>query len=225
VAAVDGSFVDLRDARVGQAHIAGLAAYREDARERPARVEASDVLFLDDSRRTLVQHESHVTLNGFAVETQEVASAALDRAPEISPPMHPLHVRFGPSIWLVGYELTTPERAPGETVEVVLYWRALAPLDRQYTVFMHLLNASGEWVAGWDMMPRYNTYPTTDWPVAELIDDVRILPLSSDLPPGKYRVALGMYDWGTGERLPAYTGEGHAIPDQALVLEDMVAVE
>ena len=139
--------------------------------------------------------------------------------------MRPSHVRFGASIWLVGYELTTPERAPGETVEVILYWRSFASLDRQYTVFMQLLDASGEWITGWDMMPRYNLYPTTDWPVATLIDDVRILPLPADLSPGQYTVSLGMYYWGTGERLPAYTRQGKMIPGGAVVLEEKIIVK
>jgi len=108
---------------------------------------------------------------------------------------------------------------------VILYWRTFAPLDRQYTVFVHLRDASGEWVAGWDMMPRYNTYPTTDWPVAALLDDVHILPLPAELEPAKYTVALGMYYWGTGERLPAYTRQGKAITEAAVVLQDRVTVK
>lgn len=230
VAAVDGAFVSLYDVRVDRAERAGLVAYQTravagDAAGGPATIEASEVVFEDGSQPALVQEGSRVTIDGLPVETQALEASDLHRLPQVSPPLEPLHVRFGPSIWLIGYRLTTPERAPGETVEVILYWRAFAYLDRQYTVFMHLLDASGEWVTGWDMMPRYNTYPTTDWPVAALIDDVRILPLPSDLPLGTYTVALGMYDWGTGERLPAYTREGQAIPNQAVILEDTVEVK
>lgn len=223
VAAVDGAFVSLHDVRVGRAERAGLVAYQ--AGGGPATIEASEVMFEDSSQPALVQEGSRVTIDGLPVETQALEATDLHPQPQVSPPLEPLHVRFGPSIWLIGYQLTTPERAPGETVEVILYWRAFAYLDRQYTVFMHLLDTSGEWVTGWDMMPRYNTYPTTDWPVATLIDDVRILPLPSDLPPGTYTVALGMYDWGTGERLPAYTREGQAIPNQAVILEEGVEVK
>jgi hypothetical protein len=224
VAAVDGANVSVRDVRVGRAATAGFVAYRESAGG-PATLEASEVVFEDSSRPALAQEGSRVTIDGLPVETQALEASDLVRPPQVSPPLEPLHVRFGPSIWLIGYQLTTPERAPGETVEVILYWRAYAPLDRQYTVFVHLLDASGAWVAGWDMMPRYNTYPTTDWPVVELIDDVHIVPLSADLLPGEYAISLGMYDWGTGERLPAYTRQGEAIPEAAVVLQDKVTVK
>jgi hypothetical protein len=225
VAAVDGAAVSVRDVRVSRAATAGFAAYREDLSAGPATVEASGVIFEDSSRPALAQEGSRVTIDGLPVEAQPLDAADLVRPPQVSPPLEPLHVRFGSSIWLVGHQLTTPERAAGETVEVILYWRAYAALDRQYTVFVHVLDASGEWVTGWDMMPRYNTYPTTDWPVVELIDDVHIVPLPADLPPGEYAIALGMYDWGTGERLPVYTRQGEAIPEAAVVLEGTVTVK
>jgi hypothetical protein len=225
VASVDGAFAYVRDARVGRARVAAFAAYQQDGGYGPASVEVTEVIFEDDSLPALAQAGNHITIDGVSSETQPLDVANLRPLRDPSPPMHPLQVRFGPSIWLVGYELTTPELAPGETVEVILYWRTFAPLDRQYTVFMHVHDASGEWVAGWDMMPRYNTYPTTDWPVAERTDDAPIVPLPQDLPPGEYTIALGMYYWGTGERLPAYTRQGEPIPEAAIVLGKKVTVQ
>jgi hypothetical protein len=75
------------------------------------------------------------------------------------------------------------------------------------------------------MMPRYNTFPTTDWPLVERIDDAHIVPLSTDLPPGEYTVALGMYDWATGVRLPAYTRSGESLPEDTVILEERVTVK
>jgi hypothetical protein len=214
-----GAQVRVRDARVGPASSAGFLAYEE------ADLDIASVVFEDDSVRILVQEGSVGTLDGALVETQPFVPAELlsSRAP--TPTMMPLDVRFGPSIWLVGYELTTPERAPGETVEVILYWRAFAYLDRQYTIFMHVRDAAGEIVAGWDMMPRYNTFPTTDWPLVERIDDVHIVPLAKDLPPGEYQVALGMYYWATGVRLPAYTRHGERLPKDTVLLQERVTVK
>jgi hypothetical protein len=225
VSSVDGASAHVRDARVGRARVAAFVAYRQDPGYGPATVEATEVVFEDDSLRALAQEGNYVTVDGVPAETKPLDLADLRPQEETPPPMSPLHVRFGPSIWLVGYELTTSELAAGETVEVILYWRTFAPLDRQYTVFMHVRDASGEWVAGWDMMPRYNTYPTTDWPVAERIDDAHIVPLPKDLPPGEYTIALGMYYWGTGKRLPAYTRQGDPIPEAAVVLEKKVTVK
>jgi hypothetical protein len=139
--------------------------------------------------------------------------------------MRPVEYRLGTAIWLRGYEITTPQVAPGQRVQFILYWRAFARPDRQYTVFVHILNASGETVAGWDSMPRYNSFPTTDWPLETLIDDPRFVPLSQDLPPGEYRIALGMYYWATGVRLPVHTADGQEIPDARIILDQAFAVE
>jgi hypothetical protein len=209
----------VRDVRIGRAATAGFAAYLDSS------LDVDRVVFEDDSVPIWVQGGSKAVLNGAPVQAASFPLKELRPAPEPSPPMTPLGVRFGPSIWLVGYELTTPERAPGETIEVILYWRALAYLDRQYTIFMHVRNDAGETVAGWDMMPRYNTFPTTDWPLIERIDDVHIVPLSQDLPPGEYTIALGMYDWATGERLPAFGAAGESLAEATVILEERVRVK
>ena len=214
-----GLLARVRDARVGRASTAGFLAYAG------GRLDVASARFEDDSVQALVQEGSEAVLDGVPIPARAFAVDAL-RPPETpAPAMTPLSVRFGPSIWLVGYELTTPERAPGETIEVILYWRAFAYLDRQYTIFMHVRDAEGETVAGWDMMPRYNTFPTTDWPLVERIDDAHIVPLSNDLPPGEYTVALGMYDWATGVRLPAYSRSGESLPEATVLLEERVTVK
>lgn len=214
-----GANVRVRDVCVDRANTAGFLAHTE------ARLDVDSAMFEDDSIPILVQEGSEATLDGAPVEAQAFAVDELRPPKETSPPMTPLDVRFGPSIWLVGYELTTPERAPGETIEVILYWRAFAYLDRSYTIFMHVRDAAGETVAGWDMMPRYNTFPTTDWPLVERIDDVHIVPLSKDLPPGEYTLALGMYDWATGVRLPAFTQSGGPLAEATVILEERVTVK
>jgi hypothetical protein len=214
-----GAEVRVQDAYISRASIAGVLAYEG------ARLDASAVILAGDSPPILVQEGSEGTLNGAPAVAQALVVDSLRTPKASTPSMTPLGVRFGPSIWLVGYELTTPQLAPGDTIEVLLYWRTFDHLDRQYTIFMHVRDASGETVAGWDMMPRYNTFPTTDWPLVERIDDVHIVPLSKDLPPGEYRIALGLYYWGTGERLPAVTQEGDPIPEAAVVLEEPVTVK
>jgi hypothetical protein len=211
--------VQVRDVHLRQAATAGFLAYAE------GRLEVRSALFGDDSARALAQEGSEVVLEGARVKARDFSVEDLRPARDPHPPMTPLSVRFGPLIHLVGYELTTPERAPGETIEVILYWRAFGYLDRQYTIFMHVRDAAGETVAGWDMMPRYNTFPTTDWPLVERIDDVHIVPLAQDLPPGEYTVALGMYDWATGVRLPAYARSGELLAEATVLLEERVTVK
>jgi len=221
----DMSSVRVQDVRIAQAWTAGFAAYLEKMEYGPASIQASRVVFEDDSVQVLVQEGSSATINGTAAAARELDENDLRRRKETPPPMRPLNYRLGPAIWLVGYDLLTPELAPGDRLQLILYWRALASLDRQYTIFVHVLDASGQTVAGWDTMPRQNTFPTTDWPVEELIDDTHFVPLSRELPAGEYRLALGMYYWWTGERLPVSTRDGEQVPDAAIILEQTVRVK
>jgi hypothetical protein len=46
----------------------------------------------------------------------------------------------------------------------------------------------------------------------------------TDVPAGSYRLALGVYDAGTGRRWPAATASGKTIPDGRVFLEETVTV-
>jgi hypothetical protein len=57
-------------------------------------------------------------------------------------------------------------------------------------------------------------YPTDWWEAGETIADEHALDLRA-LPPGRYRLLIGMYRLDTGERLPAYGADG-PLPDYAI---------
>jgi hypothetical protein len=122
------------------------------------------------------------------------------------------------------YALATPQVSPGDDLRLVLYWQAHARPERDYTVFVHVLDAAGELVAQRDNMPVDNTFPTTRWPVGPSIDDVHLVPLPPDMPAGEYRVMIGMYVWQTGERLPIHRPDGEEVPDGGLVLDHTLEV-
>jgi hypothetical protein len=125
---------------------------------------------------------------------------------------------FGAGFRLIGYDLLTPELVSGESLQVGLYWQALAELDRDYTMFVHVLNETGQIAAQWDAMPRDNSFPTTAWTVGEMVDDLRLVPLPKDLPAGAYQIAIGAYLGATGERLPVRGPDGEAIRDGIVLL-------
>lgn len=94
---------------------------------------------------------------------------------------------------------------------LTLYWQTSAPLDTDYTVFVHSLNAQGELVAQADGPPVGNHYATTAWEPGEIVQDSR--PLS----PGD-RYLVGLYDPVSGERLPAFASDGMPLVDDAVPL-------
>jgi hypothetical protein len=86
-----------------------------------------------------------------------------------------------------------PVARPGDSLPVALTWRALGKIDAYYSVYVKLLDAKGNAVAGWDGQPRDGQAPTLLWVPGETIDDVVNLTIPAGVPPGDYTVEVGMY--------------------------------
>ncbi|MCL4545081.1 MAG: hypothetical protein M1118_10875 [Chloroflexi bacterium] len=95
----------------------------------------------------------------------------------------------------------------GDTIDVALLWRALHPTTAPYTVFVHLLNASGQLVATGDGLPDFGAAQTDTLLPGSQVSDVHALALPSTLPPGTYRLTAGLYNHATGVRLATTAGE------------------
>ena len=72
---------------------------------------------------------------------------------------------------LVGYQTDTADVLEGDSLGVTLYWRALAPIGRQYSIGLVLLGRGGVPVAKLDCFPGGGTYPTTCWKPGEILVD------------------------------------------------------
>lgn len=128
---------------------------------------------------------------------------------------HPLEMRFGQGIRLLGYALDQTIAEPGGSLHLTLYWQCLGPLDTSYTVFVHLLDEEGSIRAQCDDVPRQGALPTTSWVEGEVIVDEYQIPIASDAPSAAYTLAVGMYDADTGLRLPVFDTEGNLMGDHA----------
>jgi uncharacterized membrane protein len=122
---------------------------------------------------------------------------------------HPLATQFGGSIVLSGYDLESAAPEPGQDLTVWLNWaRAGEALDRELTVFVHLLDEAGERVALGDGVPGYlGSLPTTLWEPGVPRLDRHVVPLPAELASGRYSLHIGWYDPQTGERLTLSSGE------------------
>lgn len=115
-------------------------------------------------------------------------------------------VTFGDQTMLAGAAMGPVILAPGDGLRVTVGWVALQPLEKDYVVFVQLLDAEGQLRAQHDSPPVGGYRPTTRWAPGEPIEDHLGVALPADLPPGDYILILGMYDPATGERLPASAG-------------------
>jgi len=116
-------------------------------------------------------------------------------------------VRLGESVALTHADVV-PETGG---IQVILCWKSLAPLDRDYQVFVHLYDASGTLVAAGDGPPMGGAFPSSLWRPGDVVIDIHRLPARVE----GGRVAVGLYRLDDGTRLPVTIG-GEPVPDAAV---------
>ena len=129
---------------------------------------------------------------------------------------HETDARFGEHIRLSGYDLHSPDPQPGDELAVTLYWNATATPSDNYSLFLHLVAVDDPRpLAQVDGNPAVPARLTQTWdrPEETLISPRFSLTLPADLPPGDYRVMLGLYNFETGERLPVRDASGAPLGD------------
>jgi len=118
-------------------------------------------------------------------------------------PQTRVDANFAGKAKLIGYDVSNLAK-DSQGLGLVLYWQSLALFDRDYTVFVHALDASGKTIAQADQQPQGGNYPTSLWEPGEQIRDDYVLAL----PPGDYRIEIGLYRADTGERVPVSGEDG-----------------
>ncbi len=134
------------------------------------------------------------------------------------------NVTFGQTIHLTGLTVEPTTIAAGDTITLNLLWRATSRPDRDYTIFIHLLDTEGNLVAGNDSQPLNGGYPTSIWSGGERLLDPHMLPTPAALPPGQYRLALGWYHQPSGERLPLHVAGQPPGDDERFILPQPITV-
>ena len=135
---------------------------------------------------------------------------------------NPLDANFDGKAALIGYTLDRRVVRPGETIRLTLYWRALAPMEKSYGVFAHVLGDQDQvwaWNDGW---PVEGLAPTFTWQPGQIIEDVRDLPLGETTPPGFYDIEVGLHGDG---RLPVVASDGRWLGSRVLLSKIRVVEE
>ncbi|GAB4549159.1 MAG: hypothetical protein Kow0063_44050 [Anaerolineae bacterium] len=122
-------------------------------------------------------------------------------------PSNAIQANLDGKMELLGYDVSPRAGQPGGDLVVTLYWRALAPMDRDYTVFVHLVGPDGHLVAQHDGQPWWEvSLPTSTWGPGEELRDQHRLSLPPELGAGTYSLQAGVYYWETLKRLPVIEG-------------------
>jgi hypothetical protein len=129
----------------------------------------------------------------------------------------PVHASLGAQAELVGYNLSPAAVRPDETLRLTLFWQARQWIAQDYTVFVHLLDSQGKIWGQHDGPPQDGALPTSAWNPGELLRDEHLLTVDTQAPPGDYRLAIGLYDPATLQRLPVFDAQGQAAGDAVLL--------
>ncbi len=136
---------------------------------------------------------------------------------------NPVSYNLGDQLELIGFDMDRRVAAPGETIHLNLFWRALAAPARDYTVFTHVLQPPQTLWASQDLQP---TPHTLQWQPGQTISDTYPLTLKPDTPPGIYEIEIGVYFF-TGpsdiERLKVLARDGSQQQDFILLSKIRVA--
>lgn len=113
-----------------------------------------------------------------------------------------LDVNFGGELTLLGYDLQTKSVAPGDAVHLTLFWRAEIAMDRDWSLFVHLVDQDAILVAQRDRYPGQGLLATSRLRPGQTWADGYVIPIPAGaFTPGEARLAVGVYDLRDGVRL------------------------
>ena len=118
---------------------------------------------------------------------------------------HLAEAEFGP-MQLTG--ANAPEIIlPEEKLLVTLFWEATQPMRNEYEVLVRLVDDTRRPWGNGDARPTDWIYPTSFWqPGSDKIAAQHQVERQATLPPGRYWLAISLFDPATGQRLPLTVG-------------------
>jgi len=133
----------------------------------------------------------------------------------------PLQVNFNGQIVLETAAVPQLAFRAGDSIPVTLQWHALQPVERSYTVFVHLLAADRvTLIAAGDSEPVNGLNPTSAWQSGDIVMDPHQIAIPQGVAPGTYQIRVGLY---TAEgRLPVSDAGLAQVHDNSIFVTTVV---
>jgi hypothetical protein len=132
-----------------------------------------------------------------------------------APGSSPSSADLGPAIELAGYDLAGGVKA-GESLYLHLSWRVVQDAHGEQlplSLFVHLLNARGEFAAGRDLL----AFPTAGWRDGDWWHQLNDVPVPANTVAGVYQIEIGVYSQSDGSRWRVYDASGRDIGDRFIL--------
>jgi len=167
--------------------------------------------------RFISDYELDMTACGLRALYDETNYAGLYMLRELEGTEHTLWRDFGGVAALLGYGIEEAGAEGEHRLEISLWFQALAEMDRDYTVFIHVVDQDDRLWAQQDTLLLSADRPTSAWKAGETVKQQYDLALPNEAPAG-VEIWVGLYYWETGERLPVSDEYGHRVIGDALLL-------
>ncbi len=99
---------------------------------------------------------------------------------------HPLRHDFDGQVELLGYNLSSTEVRAGEAVRVVLFWRAMRPMQDVYRLHLQVQDDEGNIWAQGEYPLANEEHPTSRWKAGEIIRGQYDLAIDAAAPTGEH---------------------------------------
>ncbi len=143
---------------------------------------------------------------------------------EIEPETPMQDVIYGDQVQLLGYDLPSRSFQRGEAFTFKLYWQGVSPISKDYSVYVHLLDAeTGEIIEQADGGLMGGLFPMRLLTPGMVFQDRREWFIEPDTQLGTAILRIGLYEPG-GPRLQA-TVEGEAVGDGVIVEQEIIVLE
>lgn len=116
---------------------------------------------------------------------------------------HRVDADFGGEMKLLGYDLDAASVLPGGTLKLTLYWQSQMAMDRNWSIFLHLVDDQNIIVAQRDRYPGMGALATTLLTPGQTFADRYVISVpEAAFSPVNAHLEVGLYDLQDGARSP-----------------------
>lgn len=129
-----------------------------------------------------------------------------------------LPVNFQVPIQLTSYAIVNDTLSRGDTLVVLLNWQATGKVDRNYTIFVHLIDHAGHFIEGYDAEPQRGRLPTSALRPNQKFTSAAIISIPYDIPVSDdYSLEIGLYHQPTMQRMMIVDVQGQPMADRVTI--------
>jgi hypothetical protein len=133
--------------------------------------------------------------------TSEGTQATAPKAAAAPPVEVKSGANFDDKVELTSVILNPSRAVSGESVRVLLNFKVLQQIDRDYMIFVHVEDVDGRTDRlNVDHAPRAK--PTSQWQVGEMVRDDFEIPIPPGMPVRGLNLVLGLWDPRSDQRMP-----------------------